>query len=283
MATTVQDTLDSDDYDEFALLHLNADEWGLPFDEPPAVSRHVFELPSGQAVSYLRWGVDDPELVLLHGAAQNAHTWDTVLLALGSPPALAVDMPGHGHSDWRPDRDYGPWRNAEAAAALLEAEAPAARSLVGMSNGGGSVIRLAARHPDLCRRAVLVDVTPGIYHRGLELSRTEQRRGRPGHGTGGLRQLRRDGRRRGVPKPASPRVGRPPRRSPQLPPAGRRTVDLALRRVPLPDGPVDWSVQPPRVVRFHAAVGGRRARSTSPRCWYAGPSRPTCSTTTRPK
>ncbi len=36
--------------------------------------------------------------MLLHGGAQNAHTWDTVALALGRP-LVAIDLPGHGHSD----------------------------------------------------------------------------------------------------------------------------------------------------------------------------------------
>ena len=93
MVTSLEDTVDSDDYDEFGLLHENAAEWDIPFEQPPAVSRHTFTLPSGQTLSYLRWGNGEPELVFLHGGAQNAHTWDTVLLALGRP-AVAIDLPG---------------------------------------------------------------------------------------------------------------------------------------------------------------------------------------------
>jgi len=161
---SLQDTLGSDDYDEFGLLHENAAEWDIPFEHQPAVARRSFAEPSGQELSYLRWGGDDaePELVLLHGAAQNAHTWDTLLLALGTPPAVALDLPGHGHSDRRPDRDYGPWRNAEAVAPFVESVTPAARCVVGMSLGGATLIRLAAQRPDLCRRAVLVEVTPQV-------------------------------------------------------------------------------------------------------------------------
>jgi pimeloyl-ACP methyl ester carboxylesterase len=173
VVTSLADTVDSDDYDEFGLLHENAAEWDVPFDKSPTVSRHTFALPSGQALSFLRWGEGEPELVFLHGGAQNAHTWDTVLLALGRP-ALAVDLPGHGHSDRRPDRNYGPWQNAEDVAALVESVAPAARCVIGMSLGGATTIRLAASRPDLCRRAVLVDVTPQINDPDRQLSTAER-------------------------------------------------------------------------------------------------------------
>ena len=171
--TSLQDTLESDEYDEFGLLHENAAEWDIHFARPPVVARRTFDLPSGQVLSYLRWGEGDPQLVFLHGGAQNAHTWDTVLLALDCP-AVAVDLPGHGHSDRRGDRDYGPWRNAEAVAMLLESVAPAARCVIGMSLGGATTIRLASQRPDLCRRAVFVDVTPQINDPSRQLSTAER-------------------------------------------------------------------------------------------------------------
>ena len=169
---SLEDTLMSDDYDEFGLLYQNAAEWDLPFD-PPLVSRGRWESSAGKGVSYLRWGEDDPEFVFLHGGAQNAHTWDTVLLALGRS-AVAVDLPGHGHSDRRSDRDYGPWRNAETLAPLMEETAPGARCVIGMSLGGATLFRLAAQRPDLCPRAVFVDVTPQINDPTRELTTAER-------------------------------------------------------------------------------------------------------------
>jgi len=171
--TSLRDTLDSDDYDEYALLHENAAEWDIPFERPPVVARRSFTLPSGQALSYLLWGDGEPELVFLHGGAQNGHTWDTVILALGRP-AVAVDLPGHGHSDRRGDRDYGPWQNAEAVASLMESVAPTARCVIGMSLGGATTIRLAAQRPDLCRRAVFIDVTPQINDPSRQLTTAER-------------------------------------------------------------------------------------------------------------
>jgi len=145
---------------EFASLAEAATEVGLDPATVPPVRRHSVDVPGSQQLSLLAWGTGEPELVLLHGGGQNAHTWDLVLLLLGRP-AVAIDLPGHGHSSWRPDRDYGPVRNAGAVAAVIEQRAPRADAVIGMSLGGLTTIHLAATRPDLVRRAVLVDVTPG--------------------------------------------------------------------------------------------------------------------------
>lgn len=148
-------------YDEFGLFHENAAEYGLPYDGPPEVRRVDVEVSPGRAVSSLLWGSGAPELVLVHGGAQNAHTWDTVALALGRP-LLAVDLPGHGHSDGGPDGAISAGTNGADLATVVSELAPAARGVVGMSLGGLSSIALAARAPELVRALVLVDITPGV-------------------------------------------------------------------------------------------------------------------------
>lgn len=149
-------------YDEFSLFHENAEEVGLPFDTPPVVRRESLEVAPGRRVSALVWGIAPPELIFIHGGGQNAHTWDTVALALDRP-LVAIDLPGHGHSDWPKDSAWlDPSAMADDVARVIEHLAPEARAVVGMSLGGATAIALATRHPHLVRRLLLVDITPGV-------------------------------------------------------------------------------------------------------------------------
>ena len=167
------------DYDEFGLFHENAEEYGLPFDRPPTVRRAFADVDPvdsmasaasaapascGRRLSALVWQDRDPELVLLHGGSQNAHTWDTVAMALDRP-LVALDLPGHGHSDGPGDRPQGQldtYGNAVDVAAAIRQLAPAAKAVIGMSLGGLTAIALSAEAPELVRKIVLVDVLPGI-------------------------------------------------------------------------------------------------------------------------
>jgi pimeloyl-ACP methyl ester carboxylesterase len=152
------------DYDEFGLFHENAAEYGLPFDRPPAVRRVFADVDGGRRLSALVWQEQDPELVLLHGGSQNAHTWDTLALALDRP-LVAIDLPGHGHSDGPGDHPAGQldvYGNAADVAVAVRQLAPAAKAVIGMSLGGLTAIALSAEAPELVRKIVLVDVLPGL-------------------------------------------------------------------------------------------------------------------------
>jgi esterase len=151
---------------EFALLHENAEQAGIQGPLPD-----VQRIDTG-AVSALQWGDSSPRIVFLHGGGQNAHTWDTVIVGLGQP-ALAVDLPGHGHSAWREDGDYSPQNNAATLAPVVNELAPDADLVVGMSLGGLTAIGVGAIAPHLVRELVLVDVTPSALRRHSEMTKEQ--------------------------------------------------------------------------------------------------------------
>ena len=76
--------------------------------------------------------------------------------------ALAIDLPGHGHSSWRSDGNYEPSVLAPDVATAIETWAPKTRIVVGMSLGGLTTLALAGQRPDLVSSLVSVDITPGV-------------------------------------------------------------------------------------------------------------------------
>jgi len=148
-------------YDEFSMFRDNASEVGLPYDGPPVVRRVTAELDDGRDLSALVWGEGDPDMVLIHGGAQNAHTWDTVALALGRP-LVAIDLPGHGHSGPPKAGAANVEQNALDVASAIRMLAPEAPAIVGMSLGGLTSMMIAGQAPDLVPRLALIDITPGV-------------------------------------------------------------------------------------------------------------------------
>lgn len=160
--STMTDAIERVPYDEFSVFHENAEEFGIDYVEP-VVRRVSVTMDDGREHSALVWGEGLPELVLIHGGAQNAHTWDTVALALDRP-LVAIDLPGHGHSDRPADGAANVPRNAQDVAEMIRVLAPSAKAVVGMSLGGLTTLALSSHAPDLVRKMVLVDITPGVNH-----------------------------------------------------------------------------------------------------------------------
>jgi pimeloyl-ACP methyl ester carboxylesterase len=148
------------DYDEFGYLDENLAEWGL-VRARPHVRRAFVAVEGLRHVSALVWGEGPPELVLIHGSGQNAHTFDTVALAL-ERPVVAIDLPHHGHSDASIYGSRAPQEHAsDIATAMAELITPPL-PLAAMSYGGLVAIVVAHEHPELVSRLVLIDITPGV-------------------------------------------------------------------------------------------------------------------------
>src|SRR5262245_45738415 len=63
---------------------------------------------NGLRIHYLEWGSADRQpLIMLHGIGRVAHTFDHIAPHFASRyHVLAVDMRGHGDSDWDPKGAY---------------------------------------------------------------------------------------------------------------------------------------------------------------------------------
>jgi pimeloyl-[acyl-carrier protein] methyl ester esterase len=99
------------------------------------------------------------DLVLLHGWGLNLRVWDSLAGALGARFRLiAVDLPGHGRSDW----DGSAGTPAAQAWRVHETLAPITRryALLGWSLGGQLALDLAAAMPASVERLALIATTP---------------------------------------------------------------------------------------------------------------------------
>src|SRR6476660_10536265 len=130
--------------------------------------RHRLFTTSGVRLHALYWGAaGSPPLLLLHGAAQTAHSFDEVAPALARDyDVLALDQRGHGDSGWAARYD----REAFVGdiAAVLAAQGWPEVTLVAMSLGGLNAIAFAAARPECVRGLVVVDVVPSVAPAGRE-------------------------------------------------------------------------------------------------------------------
>ncbi len=116
----------------------------------------------GLELQALDWGLaDGPTIVFLHGGGLNAHTWDVVCdLLRTSSRCVAIDLRGHGDSDWSRDGDYALTAHAADLTHALSALGVASPILVGMSLGGLVALAHAAGGSPAPSGLVMIDTGP---------------------------------------------------------------------------------------------------------------------------
>ncbi|MEM7208749.1 MAG: alpha/beta hydrolase [Pseudomonadota bacterium] len=136
----MQRTISFDSHDG---LHLAAHQWGEPRAHP---------------------------VLLLHGGGQTRHAWGGTakVLAEQGLRAIALDMRGHGDSDWHPQGQYQ-IENFVADLIAVCDQIGKPPALVGASLGG--IVALLAcwqKGADIFSSLTLVDVTPRLESSGVE-------------------------------------------------------------------------------------------------------------------
>lgn len=124
---------------------------------------------AGLRLHYLDWGgAGSRALLFLHGGGLTAHTWDAVCGALREDHrCVALDLRGHGDSEWSADGAYALDDHAADVAATLEHLGLGRFVLVGMSLGGANALAWAAQHSRRLAGLVLVDVGPETRSEGV--------------------------------------------------------------------------------------------------------------------
>jgi esterase len=146
-------------------LHLAVTVAGVDVAEVVAPTPHHVLLRN-RRFHYLDWGgASNIPIVFLHGAGLSAHTWDLVCLLLRPLyRCYALDLRGHGDSEWSTNMDYTSEAHAgdvDAFISHLELSRPV---VVGMSLGGMAAVRYASGHP--LGALVVIDTAPEMNRAG---------------------------------------------------------------------------------------------------------------------
>jgi pimeloyl-ACP methyl ester carboxylesterase len=158
--------------DLFAAMLEAAQRKGISITDTSPPTRRTC-LANGLALHFLDWGGEQlPPMLLLHGALLQAHLWDFFSLEMRRQFHIhALDLPGHGDSQWSSDGIYSRPRVADAVARLVEKLDLTSLIVIGHSFGGSLGALVAARLADRVRAMVMVDSTllptgrPGVRQR----------------------------------------------------------------------------------------------------------------------
>ena len=102
-------------------------------------------------------------VVLVHGLGARGEDWGKMIpgLAAAGFHVYVPDLPGYGRSG-RPDVSYTMAYQEAAVRGYMQAMQLAQADVLGWSMGGWVVMRLAAEHPEMVNRLVLLD-SAGVY------------------------------------------------------------------------------------------------------------------------
>jgi len=133
-----------------------------PASTTPATYREGTITSEGRRIHYLDWGTPGkPVFIMLHGLGHSAHSYDHIApQLLPEHRVIAMDLRGHGESEWSPNGEYSAEDYAKDLHALVVQLNLRDVALTGCSMGGRVVQVYAGMHPERVRKLVVQDVGP---------------------------------------------------------------------------------------------------------------------------
>jgi len=117
----------------------------------------------GTTLQLRQYGRGDVSCLLVHGFAEGSYVWTPCMRSLGNTfPSIAVDLRGHGDSDWDKLHNYNVQAHTADVNDLLNLMGNQRRILIGHSMGAHILMRVTMLRPDLVAALVLVDFGPHL-------------------------------------------------------------------------------------------------------------------------
>jgi pimeloyl-ACP methyl ester carboxylesterase len=121
----------------------------------------------GLELRLLKWSSEGTPAILIHGFGNEAHIWDDFAPAIAPHyQVYALDLRGHGESDWDSESRYAYENHVADLEAIVEALGFERFVLVGHSLGGRVCMRYAAKALEKIAGLVIVDSAPELDARG---------------------------------------------------------------------------------------------------------------------
>lgn len=125
-----------------------------------SATSHTVTAADGSTISYSVFGGTDPAVVILHGLAGSSREFVPTAQALSPRKVILIDQRGHGRST-RVPADTSRATFVSDVARVIETESSQPVDLVGQSMGAHTAMLVAAAHPGLVRRLVLLEGNAG--------------------------------------------------------------------------------------------------------------------------